>query len=49
MNHDSDSDAVYSDRAERTPRLTVMAIVVPCETSPPTCGLNPFKSNVAKS
>jgi len=28
MNHDSDSDAVYSDRAERTARLTVMAIVV---------------------
>ena len=28
MNRDSDSDAVYSDRAERTARLTVMAIVV---------------------
>ena len=25
MNHDSDSDAVYSDRAERTARLTVMS------------------------
>ena len=28
MNHDSDSGAVYSDRAERTARLTVMTIVV---------------------
>lgn len=28
MNRDSDSDAVYSDRAERAARLTVIAIVV---------------------